>query len=76
MVVSGIALWESLMGKTQGKATDSLIHEKGSVTLLLQLGRKSPVTPPLDTRTDFPGETLEVPQDPCRHWRGILRFGH
>ena len=42
MVASGIALWESLMGKTPGKATDSLIHEKGSVTLLLPLGRKAP----------------------------------
>ena len=31
--------------------------------------------PPLETRTDFPGESPEVPQDPCQHWRGILRFG-
>ena len=46
MVVSGIALWESLMGKTQGKATDSLIHEKGSMTLLLPLGRKAHVHDP------------------------------
>ncbi|KAI4564017.1 hypothetical protein MJT46_009815 [Ovis ammon polii x Ovis aries] len=27
-----------------------------------------------ETRTDSPGETPEVPQDPCQHWRGILRF--
>jgi len=46
MVASGIALWESLMGKTPGKATDSLIHEKGSVTLLLPLGRKAHVHDP------------------------------
>ena len=39
----GTALWESLMGKPRGKATDPLIHAKGSVTLLLQLGRKSHV---------------------------------
>ena len=26
--------------------------------------------PPLETRTDSPGETSEVPQDPCQHWRG------
>ena len=32
---------ESLVGKPRGKATDPLIHEKGSVTLLLQLGRKA-----------------------------------
>ena len=23
-----------------------------------------------------PGDTPEVPEDPCRHWRGILRFRH
>ena len=32
--------------------------------------------PPLETRTDFPRETPVVPQDPCQHWRGILRFRH
>ena len=25
--------------------------------------------PPLETRTDSPGETPDVPQDPCQHWR-------
>ena len=38
---SGKASWESLMGKPRGKAPDPLIHAKGSVTLLLQLGRKA-----------------------------------
>ena len=46
MVASGIALWESLMGKTRGKATDPLIHETGSVTLLLQFVRKAHVHAP------------------------------
>ena len=32
--------------------------------------------PPLETRTDSSLETPEVPQDPCQHWRGILRFRH
>ena len=32
--------------------------------------------PPLETRTDSHGETPDVPQDPCQHWRGILRFRH
>ena len=32
--------------------------------------------PPLETRTESAGETPEVPQDPCQHWRGILRFLH
>ena len=42
----GTALWESLVGKPQGKATDPLIHVTGSVTLLLQLGRKAHVHAP------------------------------
>ena len=42
----GKATWESLMGKPRGKATDPLIHAKGSVTLLLQLGRKAQVQAP------------------------------
>ena len=37
----GTALWESLVGKPRGKATDPLIHAKGSVTLLLQLNSKA-----------------------------------
>ena len=49
-VARGAALWESLVeslvGKPRGKATDPLIHAKGSVTLLLQLGRKAHVHAP------------------------------
>ena len=37
------ASWESLEGKPRGKATDPLIHAKGSMTLLLELGRKAHV---------------------------------
>ena len=33
-------------GKPRGKATDHLIHTKGSMTLLLQLGRKAHVHAP------------------------------
>ena len=72
----GTALCESLEGKPRGKATDPLIHAKGSATLLPQLGRKAHVHAPIQTRTDSPGETPEVPQDPCQHYRGILRFRH
>ena len=57
----------SLVGKPRGKATDPLIHAKRSLTLLLQLGRKAHVHALLETRTDSPGETPEVPQDPCQH---------
>ena len=42
----GKASWESLVGKPRGKATDPLIHVKGSVALLLQLGRKVHVHAP------------------------------
>ena len=42
----GKASWESLVGKPRGKATDPLIHAKGSMTLLLQLRRKSHVHAP------------------------------
>ena len=42
-VACGTDLWESLVGKPRGKATDPLIHAKGSATLLLQLGRKAHV---------------------------------
>ena len=49
-VTRGTALWESLVGKPggkpRGKATDPLIHAKGNVTLLLQLGRKAHVHDP------------------------------
>ena len=79
-VARGTALWESLVGKPSGKAsakaTDPLIHAKGRATLLLRLGSKAQGHAPLETRTDSSWETPEVPQDPCRHWRGILRFRH
>ena len=43
-VARGTAMWESLVGKppakTSMKATDFFIHAKGSMTLLIQLGRK------------------------------------
>ena len=68
-VARGTVLWESLVGKPRGKATDPLIYSTGSVTLLLQLGRVSNCMPTLETSTDSPGETPEVPQDPCQHCR-------
>ena len=38
--------WDSPVGKPSGKATDPLILVKGSVTLLLELGRKAHVHAP------------------------------
>ena len=72
----GKASRESLVGKPRGKVADPLIHAKGSMTLLLHLGRKAYVHAPTRTRTDSSGATPDVPQDPCQHWRGIFRFRH
>ena len=32
--------------------------------------------PPLEMRTDSPGRLQKYPQEPCKHWRVILRFQH
>ena len=42
----GKASWESIVGKPRGKATDPLIHAMGSMTLLLEFGRKAHVHAP------------------------------
>ena len=79
-VARGTALWESLVGnpcgKPRGKATDSLIHAKGSVTSCYSSGGKQTCMPALATRTDSPAESSKVRQDPCQHWRGIRSFRH
>ena len=38
--------WESVVVNPRGKATDPLFHAKGSVTMLLELGRKAHVHAP------------------------------
>ena len=55
------ALWESLVRKPRGKATDPLIHAKGSVTLLLKMGGKHTCMPPLERRDPFPVVGKEFP---------------
>ena len=45
-VERGTDLWETLVVKRRGKATDPLIHATGSVTLLLQFVRKAHVHAP------------------------------
>ena len=42
----GKASWESLVGEPQGKGTEPLVQAKGSLTPLLQLGRKAHVHAP------------------------------
>ncbi|KAI4550394.1 hypothetical protein MJT46_018559 [Ovis ammon polii x Ovis aries] len=65
---------ESLVGKTRGKTIDPLINAADCVTLLLPLWRKAQVQARIRDEDDSPGETPEVPQDPCQHWTGNLRF--
>ena len=58
----GKASWESLVGKPRGKATDPLIHAKGSVTLLLQLERKAHVHAPTRDEDRLPwGDSRNTP---------------
>ena len=81
----GKASWESLVGNPRGKASRESLEGKPQIPLYTRRearhccyssGGKHTCMSPLETRTDSPGETPEVPQDPCQHWRGILRFGH
>ena len=59
----GKALWESLVGKLRGKATDPLIHGKGSATLLLQLGRKAHLHAPTREEVCLPwGDSRSTPR--------------
>ena len=79
-VARGTALWESLVGKPPGKASweshRSLDPREGKGDTAATAREESARACPQSTRTDSPGETPEVPQDPCQHWRGILRFRH
>ena len=65
----GKSWWESVEGNPH-----PLIHATGSMTLLLPLWRKGHVHAPFERRTYSAGETPEVAQEPCQHWRGILTF--
>ena len=77
--------WESPVGKIRGKASWESLEGKPQIPLSTRReaphcsyssGGKCTCMPSLETRTDSPGETPEVPQEPCQHWRGILRFRH
>ena len=72
MVARGTALLESLVGKPQILCS---LRREASHCCNLWEGNHT-CMPPLETRTDSPGETAEIPQDPLQHWRGILRFRH
>ena len=77
----GKSLWESLVGKPRGKASReshrSLDPRQGKRDAAATAREESArACPELETRTDSPGETPDVPLDPCQHWGGILRFRH
>ena len=84
-VARGTALWESLVGNPRGKFSRESLEGKPQIPLSTRRearlcsysseGKRTCI-PPLETRTDSPGETPDVPKDPCQHWRGILRFRH
>ena len=63
------SLWESLVGKPRGKASReshrSLDPSEGKRDTAATDREESARASPLETRTDSPGETPEVPQDPC-----------
>ena len=62
-VSRGTALWESLVGKPRGKATDPLIHVTGIVTLLLQVRSKVHVHAPSRDEDSLPwGDSRSDPR--------------
>ena len=75
--------WESPVGKLPGKASWESLEGKQQIPrssrrearhCCYSSEGKRTCMPPLETRTDSPGETPEIPQDPCQHWRGILQL--
>ena len=67
---------ESLGESLEGKPQIPWSTGKVGIHCCYSSGGKRTCMPPLVTRTDSTGETPEVPQDPCQHWRGMLRFWH
>ena len=77
-VARGTALWEGLVGKPRGKAS----RESHRSLDPREAKRDTAATAREESARAFPHSrggltplgTPEVPQDPCQHWRGILRF--
>ena len=63
-------------GKASRESHRSLDPREGKRDTAATAREESARACPLETRTDSPGETSEVPQDPCQNWRGILSFRH
>ena len=70
--------WDSPVGKPCRKASReshrSLDPRDGKFDTAATVREESTCLPPHEMSTDSPGESPEVPQDPCQHWRGNLRF--
>ena len=79
-VARGTALWESLLGKTPGKASReshrSLDPSEGKRDTSATAREESTRAGPHSRRGLTPWGDSEVPQDLCQHWRGILRSRH
>ena len=72
----GKALWETSWESLEGKPQIPLSKGREALHCCYSSGGKRKCKPPIETRTDSPGETPAILQDPCQHWRGILRFLH
>ena len=80
-VARATALWESLVGKPRGKASSeshrSLDPREGKRDTAATAREEIARACPHSRRGLTPlGRLQKYPQDPCRHWRGILRFRH
>ena len=79
-VARGTALWESLVGKPRWKASRashrSLDPREGKGDTAATAREESARACHHLRRGLTPWGDSEVPQDPCQHWRGILRFRH
>ena len=81
ILARGTALWESLVGKLRGKASSeshrSLDPREGKRDKAATAREESArAFPHSRCRMTFLGRLQKYPQDPCKHWRGILRFWH
>ena len=79
-VARGRALCESLVGKPSGKASReshrSLDPREGKRDTATTAREENPRACPHSRRGMTPLGDSRSTQDPCQHWRGILRFRH
>ena len=71
----GKASWESLVGKPPGKATDTLKHVTGSMTLLLPLWRKAHVHAPIRDEDLIPWGAYSS-QNPSRAFSSLATYNN